>query len=54
LLSFLAGFEVIHAALELSTLLTGLLAIVNLSLALIGVYFIVKANENKSVPEEEE
>lgn len=54
LLSFLAGFEVIHAALELSTLLTGLLAIVNLSLALIGVYFIVKANENKPVPEEEE
>ena len=54
LLSFLAGFEVIHAALELSTLLTGLLAIVNLSLALIGVYFIVNANENKPVPKEEE
>jgi hypothetical protein len=53
LLSFLAGFEVIHAGLELSTLLTGLMAIVNLSLALIGVYFIIKANENKSVSEEE-
>lgn len=52
LLSFLAGFEVIHAALELSTLLTGLMAIVNLSLALIGIYFIVKANENKPVSEE--
>ncbi len=40
LLSLFSGFEVIHAALEISTLLTGLLAIVNLGLALIGVYFI--------------
>lgn len=52
LLSFLAGFEVIHAALELSTLLTGLLAIVNLGLALVGVYFIVTASENKTIEEE--
>jgi len=53
LLSFLAGFEVIHAALELSTLLTGLLVLINLTLALIGVYFIVKSNENKPEPKEE-
>lgn len=52
LLSFLAGFEVIHAALELSTLLTGLLAIVNLGLALVGVYFIVTASEKKAIEEE--
>ncbi len=45
LLSFLAGFEVIHAALERSTLLTGLMASVNLGLALVGVYFIIKENE---------
>jgi hypothetical protein len=47
LLSLLAGFEVIHAALEISTLLTGLLVVVNLGLALVGVYFIVKTNENQ-------
>jgi hypothetical protein len=45
LLSFLAGFEVIHAALELSTLLTGLLVVVNLGLALVGVYFIIRVGE---------
>ncbi len=36
LLSLLSGFEIIYAALELSTLLTGLLAIVNLGLSLVG------------------
>ena len=45
LLSLLSGFEVIHAGLELSTLLTGLLAIVNLGLSLIGVYFITKSTD---------
>ena len=55
LLSFLAGFETIHAALELSTLLTGLLVLVNLGLALVGVYFIVKSNqEQEAVVEERE
>ncbi len=45
LLSFLSGFEVIHAGLEISTLLTGLLAVTNLGLALVGVYFIVKTDQ---------
>lgn len=45
LLSLLSGFEVIHAGLELSTLLTGLLAIVNLGLSLTGVYFITKSTD---------
>ena len=45
LLSLLSGFEVIHAGLELSTLLTGLLAIVNLGLSLIGVFFITKSTD---------
>jgi nitric oxide reductase large subunit len=44
LLSLFSGFEMIHAALELSTLLTGLLAIVNLGLALVGVFFMAKFN----------
>ncbi|MDY6846463.1 MAG: hypothetical protein SVP52_04950 [Chloroflexota bacterium] len=54
LLSFLAGFEVIHAALERSTLLIGLMASVNLGLALVGVYFIMKNNERNVVQKEEE
>jgi hypothetical protein len=45
LLSFLSGFEVIHTGLEISTLLTGLLAVTNLGLALVGVYFVVKMGE---------
>jgi len=45
LLSLLLGFEIIHAGLERSTLLTGLMASINLGLALVGVYFIMKANE---------
>ena len=55
LLSLLAGFEVVHAALEISTLLTGLLVIVNLGLAFVGVYFIVKSNDSPagSTPEEQ-
>jgi len=53
LLSFLAGFEVIHAALELSTLLTGLLVVVNLGLALVGVYFIIKVGESGETSKEE-
>lgn len=54
LLSFLAGFEVIHAGLERSSLLTGLMASVNLGLALIGVYFIIKENEGNEQQSSEE
>lgn len=54
LLSFLAGFEVIHAALERSVLLTGLMASINLGLALVGVYFIIKSNEGAVKQSEEE
>jgi hypothetical protein len=54
LLSFLLGFEIIHAALEISTLLTGLLVVVNLGLALVGVYFIIKSGEAaENEPEED-
>ena len=48
LLSFLLGFEIIHAALEVSTLLTGLFVLVNLGLALVGAYFISKLGEGES------
>jgi len=54
LLSFLSGFEVIHAGLELSTLLTGLMVTVNLGLSLVGVYFISTASEEADPAKEGE
>src|SRR4030042_2369055 len=41
LLTFLSGFEIIYAAIEKSTLVTGLLAGVNLGLALVGAYILI-------------
>jgi hypothetical protein len=41
LLTFLAGFEIIYAAAEPSTLVTGLLAIVTLGLSLAGAYLLL-------------
>jgi hypothetical protein len=38
LLTFLAGFEILYAALEVSVLVAGLLAAINLALALVGAY----------------
>jgi len=51
LLSLLTGFEVIHAALERSTLLTGMLAVVNLGLALVGVYFFSQSSTEEGSEE---
>ncbi|MBN2256961.1 MAG: hypothetical protein JW704_03955, partial [Anaerolineaceae bacterium] len=39
ILTILTGFEIIHAAVEFSFLVIGLLAGINLALALAGVYF---------------
>lgn len=41
LLTAISGFEIIYAAVETSTLVTGLLAGVNLGLALVGAYLLV-------------
>lgn len=41
LLTILAGFEIVYAAVETSTLLTGLLAGVDLGLALAGAYLMI-------------
>jgi hypothetical protein len=41
LLTSLAGFEIIYASIETSSLVTGLLAGVNLGLALVGSYMII-------------
>ncbi|MFZ3071509.1 MAG: hypothetical protein WA110_10370 [Anaerolineaceae bacterium] len=45
LLTFLSGFELLYASLELSTLLEALFVGVNLGLALVGAYFLVKDAE---------
>ncbi len=52
LLSFLTGFEIIHSALEVSTLLLLLIVIVNLGLALVGVYFILTTGEAQETLDE--
>ena len=39
LLTFFSGFEILYAAVETSLLVTGLLAITNLGLALLGAFF---------------
>jgi hypothetical protein len=41
LLTALSGFEILYAAMETSTLVTGLLAGINLGLALVGAYLLV-------------
>jgi hypothetical protein len=41
LLTTLSGFEILYAAIERSNLVAGLLALVNLGLALIGVYLLL-------------
>jgi len=48
LLTFLAGFELLYANLEFSRVLEALFTAVNLSLALVGSYFIVKDVEGRS------
>jgi len=48
LLTFLSGFELLYASLEFSRVLEALFAAVNLSLALVGSYFIVKGSEGNA------
>jgi hypothetical protein len=48
LLTILAGFEIIYAAVESSTLVAALLSVVNLGLALVGAYFMNVSQENKT------
>ncbi len=45
LLTFLSGVELLYASLELSTLLEALFAGVNLGLALVGTFFVIKDAE---------
>ena len=48
LLTFLSGFELLYASLEFSRVLEALFTAVNLSLAMVGSYFIVKDVESRS------
>lgn len=48
LLTFLSGFELLYASLEFSRVLEALFTAVNLSLALMGSFFIVKDVESRS------
>ena len=43
LLTMFSGFEVLYASVEVSILVAGLLAVVNLGLALVGIYFITNS-----------
>ena len=48
LFTALSGFELLYASLEFSRVLEVLFAAVNLSLALVGSYFIVKDSEGSA------
>jgi len=45
LLTLLAGFEILYAAVENSTLVAALLAVINLGLALVGAYLLTAGSE---------
>jgi hypothetical protein len=49
LLTLLSGFEVFYSAIEGSVLVTGMLAVVNLGLALVGSYLIVSSVGEETV-----
>ncbi len=48
LLSFFSGYEILYTAVESSSLVTALLAVVNLGLALAGAYFISSGEEQNT------
>jgi hypothetical protein len=49
LMTVLSGFEILYSAVEGSVLVAGLLAVINLGLALVGAYLLLAQN----APEEE-
>ena len=51
LLTFLAGFEVLYAAVEASILVAALLALINLGLALVGSYLLTAGLEELGAQE---
>ncbi len=49
LLTVLAGFEIIYASVESSTLVAALLALINLGLALVGAYLLTAAPDEEEI-----
>lgn len=49
LLTLFLGFDAFYSIVEASSLLTGLLAVVNLGFVLVGSYFLIKGKENITV-----
>ena len=49
LMTVLSGFEILYATVERSVLVAGLLAIINLGLALVGSYLLVAVNAEEEV-----
>jgi hypothetical protein len=45
LLTFIGGFEILYASVESSVLVSGLLAIINISLAWLAIYFLTPSSE---------
>lgn len=54
LLTMLSGFEIIYAAVESAILVTGLLAVINLGLGILGSYLLMAGSIPLVSPEEEE
>ncbi len=54
LLTMLSGFEILYAAVESAILVTGLLAVVNLGLGILGSYLLMAGSIPFTSPEEEE
>jgi len=50
LMTVLSGFEILYATVEGSILVTALLAVVNLSLALVGSYLLIASNAEEGEP----
>lgn len=49
LLTLLSGFEILYAAVETSTLVAGLLAVVTLGISLVGAYLLINFTEEPSI-----
>lgn len=48
LMTILSGFEILYSAVEGSVLVAGLLAVINLGLALVGAYLLVASNAQET------
>jgi hypothetical protein len=53
-LTMLSGFEILYAAVESAILVTGLLAVINLGLGVLGSYLLMAGSIPLTSPEEEE